>query len=94
MTDLYVDTAGLRKVESALGRVEGDLRVCSATLAAATAAGLGDGALDAACTAFVDSWSYGTGQLGQAATTVREVLSEGLRVYAQIETELASLAGG
>lgn len=92
MPDLYVDIAGLRVVESALGRVEDDLRACSATLRAATSDGLGDDGLDAACAAFVDSWSYGTGQLGQAATTVREVLGEGLRVYVQIDAELASEA--
>ena len=94
MADLYVDTAGLRWVEAALGRVEDDLRACSATLAAASATALGDDALDDACERFVDSWSYGTGELGRAATTVREVLGEGLRVYAQIDAELASLAGG
>lgn len=92
MSDLYVDTAGLRVVEGALGRVAGDLRACATTLMTATAAGLGDDELEAACVDFVDSWSYGTSQLAVAASTVREVLAEGLRVYAQIEAELASVA--
>ncbi len=92
MSDLYVNTPGLRVVEGALGRVEEDLRTCSATLLAASSTGLGDAGLDAACADFVDSWGYGTEQLGQAATTVREVLIQALRVYAEIEAELASLA--
>lgn len=92
MSDLYVDTPGLRVVEGALGRVEHDLRACSASLLAATSTGLGDAGLDDACAEFVDSWSHGTEQLGRAATTVREVLAEALRVYAQIEAELASVA--
>lgn len=92
MSDLYVDTPGLRVVEGALGRVEADLRACSATLLAASSTGLGDAALDAACAEFVDGWGYGTEQLGKAATTVREVLVQALRVYTEIEAELASLA--
>lgn len=92
MSDLYVDTAGLRVVERALGRVEHDLRACASTLQGATYAGLGDAGLDAACAEFVDTWSYGTEQLGHAAATVNGVLAEGLRVYEQVEAELAALA--
>jgi len=92
MSDLYVNTPGLTAVEGALGRVEDELRACSATLLAATSTGLGAPGLDAACAEFVGSWSYGTEQLGQAAATVREVLAQALRVYTQIDTELASLA--
>ena len=67
MSDLYVDTAGLRAVEGALGRVADDLRACAVNLLTATAAGLGDVGLEAACVEFVDSWSYGTARLGDAA---------------------------
>ena len=94
MSDLYVDTAGLRVVEAALAGVEDDLRACAATLRAATSTGLGDDGLDAACAEFVDCWSYGTEQLGEAASSVRRVLADGLRVYAEIEAELASAATG
>ena len=94
MSDLYVDTAGLRVVASALGRVEDDLLACAATLRAATADGLGDAGFDSACADFVGTWSYGTGELGEAATVVRQVLAEALRVYDQIDAELASAAAG
>lgn len=92
MSDLYVDTAGLRAVEGALGRVADDLRACAVTLQDVTYADLGDVELEAACAGFVDSWAFGAEQLGQAAATVRDVLADGLRVYAQIDAELASLA--
>lgn len=92
MSDLYVDTAGLRAVEHRLGVVADDLQSCSAALHAASSAGLGDAALEDACSDFAASWSYGTGRLGAAAAAVRATLAEGLQVYTDIEAELASLA--
>jgi len=89
--ELYVDLTVLEGTERDLGRVADNLSECASRLRGASRGDLGSPRLDEACADFRDTWAYGTEKLGEAADMVRKQLGEGLKVYVESDSKLASV---
>jgi hypothetical protein len=89
--ELFVDLTALRGTSARLARVEGELHAASTALRAVGSGDLGSARLAGACDDFRDRWGHGIGQLGRAADVVRQQLDEALRVYGEVDREIAQV---